>query len=123
MEPNPEKIAIKRQVALAIVRSLALLMFVIGSMPLAYHAAYWSFRPWTFVTLNLSEVLGLATMFILPGVVLIVSDRRLVRWLITIPRDECPQCGYTLKHLTTARCPECGHAFAAPSDHEPSPPR
>lgn len=35
-------------------------------------------------------------------------ENRLVRWTVPMPKPECPQCGYLLRHLTTTRCPECG---------------
>ncbi len=35
---------------------------------------------------------------------------RLARW-----RPVCPECGYSLRRLTSDRCPECGEAFPTPS--------
>jgi hypothetical protein len=52
---------------------------------------------------------GTATL--LPGIALVVAERRLIRWLIPVPRRECPQCGYGLRQLTTRRCPECGYEW------------
>jgi hypothetical protein len=50
---------------------------------------------------------GMAVL--LPGVALAVLDRRIVHWLIPVPRRECPQCGYGVRQLTGSRCPECGY--------------
>lgn len=49
------------------------------------------------------------TAILLPGVVLAILDRRIVRWLVPVPQQECPQCGYGVRQLTTSRCPECGY--------------
>ena len=56
---------------------------------------------------------GLAiVVFAIP---LALGSRRLSRWLVPLPRHECPQCGYALRELTTTRCPECGIAIARES--------
>ncbi len=31
-------------------------------------------------------------------------------------RNECVQCGYSLRGLTEPRCPECGMAFDTPAN-------
>lgn len=50
--------------------------------------------------------------FLIPAFVVWLFQRRVARWLVPLPRFECPQCGYALRQLTTARCPECGIDFA-----------
>ena len=43
----------------------------------------------------------------------------IARVVVPIPRHECPKCGYTLQHLTTKRCPECGTMFGSSGDSPP----
>jgi hypothetical protein len=50
---------------------------------------------------------GVALM--VPGVVVMILSRRIVRWVIPVPPHECPKCNYQLKHLTSTNCPECGY--------------
>lgn len=54
-----------------------------------------------------------ALAFLVPALLLYVLDRRIVRWLIPVPRRECHECGYPLRglHAATTRCPECGTAI------------
>jgi hypothetical protein len=66
---------------------------------------------------------------VIPGVAMMVVSRRIVRWLVPIPRHECPQCGYAMRNLTTNRCPECGlemseggEAAGAGHSETPAPP-
>jgi hypothetical protein len=49
---------------------------------------------------------GVALM-VVGGVVMALS-RRIVRWLIAAPMQECARCGYEMAHLGSPKCPECG---------------
>jgi ribosomal protein S27AE len=60
--------------------------------------------------------------FLIPGVLVVAGARRLARLVVSIPREECPSCGYMLHHLTTTRCPECGYQIHA-SEMPPQSPR
>lgn len=42
------------------------------------------------------------------ALMLLLSERRLVAWLVPLPKDDCPACGYSLDQITTPKCPECG---------------
>jgi hypothetical protein len=53
------------------------------------------------------------------GAALLFAERPILRWLVPLPKVECPQCGYSLRQLTTTRCPECGFQFTARSNGEP----
>ena len=68
------------------------------------------------------------TFFLAAGVCRFL-DRPLARWVVRIPRPECPRCRYRLDQMTHARCPECGLRLSddAPGDSaeppdEPPPP-
>lgn len=46
--------------------------------------------------------------YLMLALLLWLLESRFVRWIVPLPRMECPQCGYALRQLTTTRCPECG---------------
>lgn len=53
-------------------------------------------------------ILAIATPFIMiPAGVLCIYAGRELRRHRTIP-NRCPECGYDLRAMTTAGCPECG---------------
>jgi hypothetical protein len=123
---DPRQIMKRRHLALVIIRAVAILMILYGGVHVLWglgtgfglsgysipgglqHATsvFWKemFNPFWY---------GMAVL--LPGVGLVIADRRLVHWLIPVPRQECPQCGYALRQLTTTRCPECGVELGPPS--------
>ena len=51
-------------------------------------------------------------------VFLVVAIPTLLVWRLAprFPRGHCRRCGYNLKGLTEARCPECGQPFEAKGD-------
>lgn len=65
---------------------------------------------------------GLVLGFLACGSALAAISTWLARWLVSPLRNECPQRGYALESLTSARCPECGlHIFGRPNADEQSP--
>ena len=50
-------------------------------------------------------------------VVLILVEKRLVRWIVPMPvgGPVCPKCGYSLKNLRSPVCPECGLNLRGPA--------
>lgn len=124
----------RRQVALVIVRSVALIMLVYGVVHVLWGigaglgmsrfdvaravestlSVFWNDN-WS----PFWHGFGVGV----PGFVLMLIDRRIVRWLVPMPLHECPQCAYPLKNLKGPRCPECGTTLAAdgakPSTNEP----
>ena len=118
---NTQQIIKRRHVATIIVRGLALAMMLYGGVYVLWglgtflginglvnvfqgFSTFWTdmFNPFWY---------GLAVL--LPGILIAVLDRRIVRWLIPVPRHECPQCGYALRQLGSNRCPECGCELVA----------
>lgn len=106
-------IAARRHRALMMVRTASLALFVFGGIPLTYNialalvsrdlsylSAFWGDTNW----------LSWGIALLAPAITLYVFDRRIVRWLIPVPRRECHECGYPLQglHAGTTRCPECG---------------
>ncbi|MBX3358565.1 MAG: hypothetical protein KF745_09055 [Phycisphaeraceae bacterium] len=61
----------------------------------------------------LRQVASVPGNFLVGAAFLCVMQRRLVVWLLPLPENLCPQCGYHLRELTTTRCPECGLELAA----------
>jgi hypothetical protein len=109
----------QRHIATVALRALSIILLVIGSIYLIYALAI------SLLQGNLEMVtaiwdkgndfswgLGLA----IPGAAILFWNRAIVRWLIPVPRQECPQCGYVTNLLTTARCPECGYVGIEPQN-------
>lgn len=44
---------------------------------------------------------------LLVGIVLVLTSKKLVRWIIVVPEEGCPRCGYA-GTPSGGRCPECG---------------
>lgn len=44
---------------------------------------------------------------LLVGIVLVLTSKKLVRWIIAVPEEGCPRCGYA-GTTSGGRCPECG---------------
>ncbi len=118
----PTTVAIRRSRALMIVRIASLALFILGGIPMCYSIG---------LAMVMRDVEALATMwndtnwtawgaaFLVPALILFFCDRRIVRWLIPVPRRECHECGYPLRGLSpsTMRCPECGTSIATtPTD-------
>jgi len=114
---NPTTIAAQRHRALVIVRGISLLLGVLGSIALCYQIgmmlAMQDIMGWT-MRWGETSWFSRALAFLVPAIAMYVFDRRIVRWLIPVPRRECHECGYPLRGLAaaTTRCPECGTAHS-----------
>ncbi len=42
------------------------------------------------------------------GITIGMTNQRLAKWLVPLPRKVCPKCDYRLIRLQQPRCPECG---------------
>jgi len=107
-------IAARRHRALVAVRTAALILGILGAIALCYQIgmmlAMQDLMGWT-VMWGETSWFAWALAFLLPATALYLFDRRIVRWLVPVPRrDQCHECGYSLRGLPTAitRCPECG---------------
>lgn len=117
---EPTTIAARRHRALMIVRIVVVALAVFGGIPLIYNVALAlvSREPsflWTMW--GDTNWLSWGVALLAPAFVLFLFDRRIVRWMIPVPRRECHECGYPLRGLSpaTTRCPECGTAVAGPT--------
>jgi hypothetical protein len=121
---NTQQIMKRRHVALIIIRCLALLLIVFGSVYmlwgigtfLALGGLAGFFEQFGFVWNDNWNPFWFGFAVSLPGLVLALLDRRIVRWLVPLARHECPQCGYALRQLGSSRCPECGCELTASKD-------
>ncbi len=52
--------------------------------------------------------LSRGTAMLLIGVGMAVFARRLSRWIITLPSNTCPRCGYIRTRGGGTKCTECG---------------
>ncbi|MCZ6837620.1 MAG: hypothetical protein O7G85_17745 [Planctomycetota bacterium] len=54
-----------------------------------------------------------AGKFMLPGLLILISQKGLVQLIVPFPKSECPRCDYALAKLKQPRCPECGLKLSA----------
>jgi len=109
MRTDIEAISRRRHICLIVLRSIALVLALAGTL-----AAGWSlqsrigrFSGFEYLVVPLVALLA---AFWVPAAVLAAASRPLARWLVPVPGPvgECPQCGYSLKNLNAPICPECG---------------
>ena len=87
-------------------------MIFIGCTGCALIAAaglMWSLKHWQEVIL--SPIV--TTRFAVPFLAVAVLTLLVWRFMPKFPRGHCRRCGYNLKGLTEARCPECGTGFVS----------
>jgi len=121
---NTQQVIKRRHVAIIIVRSVALAMIVYGGVYILWGlGTFFALRGlagffeqfWIFWNDNWNPFwFGFAVFA--PGMALAMFDRKIVRWLIPLARNECPQCGYALRQLGSNRCPECGCEVSNPKE-------
>lgn len=130
---DPDRLNLVRAFVTWTLRAVALLMVVIGSALCLNRLLFGilvgaggSFYESTFVVWMESRTthpIYRGIPLVILGVALAFLSRRLSRWIITVPDDVCPRCGYsrpiadppsindstpaTSTHRST-RCPECG---------------
>jgi hypothetical protein len=116
MKHASDHIRTARFILLVAIRGIAFIMLLFGSISLLYVLiAGWPHYH--------SDVEGWALFWIVgiaPGVALLVANRRIIRWLVPMPRRECPDCGYDIENLKSERCPECGCPIAAEGSEPPA---
>lgn len=125
---SPSAMQDARAVATWVLRLVAIVLLIWGSYlvlkKVLFSATFGSdavahlFRVYEGIGEEHSTYRGLAALLV--GGTIAVTSRRLARWVVVLPRDGCPRCGYSGPVTTT--CPECGqqglHADpAAPRDH------
>ena len=118
MVPDLEYVLRKRFLFGVIVRFAASVMLVIGSIPVLQALLQaMVLGPIFYITNSgsrwdpfevLVSILWQGGPFLLVGAFLMMRQRAVSRWLVPLPRPECPRCGYNMAKLREPRCPECG---------------
>jgi len=128
---KPDRINLIRALVLWVIRAMALMMVVYGLTMclnrvlfglLAGQSFYEStFQVWMEIGETHPMYRGLPLIIL--GVVLGILSKRLSSWIITVPNDCCPRCGYlrpmgdppsgegisaSSPSRRSTRCPECG---------------
>src|SRR5262245_64937859 len=115
MKHPADYVRTSRFVLLVVLRGIAFIMLLFGSISLLYVLiGGWPHYHDDLGGWALFWIVGIA-----PGIVLLVADRRIIRWLVPMPRRECPDCGYDIENLKSDRCPECGCPIAADASQPP----
>ena len=64
-----------------------------------------------FALVGMTRVNGFSLPLIYPFLAAAIPTLLVWRFVPKFPRGHCRRCGYNLKGLTEARCPECGKPF------------
>lgn len=105
---NSYDIARSRQIARMYVRLIALVLaiiFVIIFLHEIHRKLFYDYGEW--LNWTRSDTAEMSTLLVIAGLILLF-ERRLIAWLVPLPKNECPACGYSLEHITSEKCPECG---------------
>ncbi len=112
MSPSHDKVLSRRHVVLVLLRIASAAMVIYASVRNFGYAvmSVWGLIYGNPFQLPSYDIVESIAIFGVPGVVLAVVSHRLARWLVPsgVRGDECPNCGYSLKHLKSPICPECG---------------
>ncbi len=120
---STERILARRHSVLILLRLLCLALFIIGSIWVIMaivQTAVWGFSSnWPrgareSLLFTFGGRIGVAAACLLPAAVLLGLNKSLAKWLVPLPRLECPSCGYGLDRLSVKVCPECGAQLAPP---------
>lgn len=102
-----------------VLRLMSLVLFIFGSMPIVWWIIEGLLDLDLFDLSYYGDQFRIAAMAIVPAICLLLTNRRLVKWVVPLPKLECPKCGYSLQELCEARCPECGLALPKALVSEP----
>ena len=111
MVPSASRILSRRHAAMVIVRFAGLGLLVAASIPLIFavvRAFLWGGIGHLFSEYDGVVHVARSASWIIPALTVLLLGKPLVKWLVPLPRVECPKCGYTAQHLREPRCPECG---------------
>jgi hypothetical protein len=101
MYPTADHVRMIRYTVLAVIRVTAFLFLVFGAVSVLYIVLMAPFeQPSAFWFFGAASVL--------PAALILALSVHLVRWLVPMPAQDCPGCGYDLRQSTSDRCPECG---------------
>ena len=120
MYPDIEYVMRRRYAVSVILRCCAIVLFLLGSFPLLQMLlqyiliklfyTFWS--PTIRGNMANNEILLYIIpelcKYAIPAVLILVFRLRIVRWIVPLPKSECPHCGYNIAKLAEPRCPECG---------------
>lgn len=102
----------KRHVALIVIRSSAVVPLVVGAYAAVqtvmvgrmWENPFGAFTLWGDGFSWSGRALGLLG----PGAALAFYSKRIAEWIVPVPRNDCPKCGYPLRSIPGDTCPECG---------------
>ena len=126
MIPSADRIMARRHTVVIVLRFVSGVLLLIGGARLIYvvvGALLWSGLGFLPRDPEALRHVAFSVACLIPATILLVLQNKIARWLVPIPRSECPRCGYSLAHLREGRCPECGLVVtAASSGDEPADP-
>ena len=111
MIPSADRVMTRRHTIVIVLRLACGGLFLAGAMPLVYvlvKAVLWS--GFGYIRHDPEGIgrIAFSAACLLPAIVVLVFQDRLTRWLVPLPRAECPKCGYSMTQAHEGRCPECG---------------
>lgn len=117
MIPSVEDIIKRRHTVLIILRFASLTCLVLFPIPVVSWLLE-GFRDADLFDFYYYGVrIGVAVALVVCSAICRFCDRPLARWIVPIPKPQCPTCGYPIKGLRRPMCPECGgvlpQAYAA----------
>ena len=120
MYPDIEYVVRRRYAISIILRCCVIVLFLLGSFPLlqmvlqfilaVLYNTFWvpTFRATLGNDDFLLYIIPELCKYAIPAVLILVFRLRIVRWIVPLPKPECPHCGYNIAKLAEPRCPECG---------------
>ena len=111
------------------VRLVALMLILRASIHIIHDfrfALLWEFNPygeipdaWYLMTDQWHDTWGDDLFAVLLAIMIISMTSRIAAWCqISTPQGVCTHCNYSLKHLKTTRCPECGQPIQITQEQE-----
>ncbi|GJM18936.1 MAG: hypothetical protein DHS20C14_11490 [Phycisphaeraceae bacterium] len=109
MVPNASDLAHRRLTLVAVVRVLAVVVWIIATSPIIVFFSIASIEPSSVEGEVIAVIALLSGGAAVVGVIIWFLASPLSRWMLPRPEAHaCPRCGYDLRSIVEPRCPECG---------------